>query len=80
MPAGVAGLLIAAIFSAAMSSLDSAINSSSAVIVTDLQRRLRPPKTEHAYLVLGRTLYRPPRIVWNRCCSLSGNLRVSLSL
>ena len=56
MPVGIAGLLIAAIFSAAMSSLDSAINSSSAVIVTDLQRRLRPPRTEHAYLVLGRAL------------------------
>ena len=56
MPAGIAGLLIAAIFSAAMSSLDSAINSSSAVIVTDLHRRLRPPITEHAYLVLSRAL------------------------
>jgi SSS family transporter len=56
MPAGIAGLLIAAIFSAAMSSLDSAINSSSAVIVTDLHRRLRPPITERAYLRLSRVL------------------------
>ncbi len=56
MPAGIAGLLIAAIFSAAMSSLDSAINSCSAVIVTDLHRRLRPPITERAYLVLSRVL------------------------
>lgn len=56
MPVGIAGLLIAAIFSAAMSSLDSAINSSSAVIVTDLHRRLRPPISEHAYLVLSRVL------------------------
>ena len=56
MPVGVAGLLIAAIFSAAMSSLDSAINSSSAVIVTDLQRRFRPAASERAYLLTGRTL------------------------
>ena len=56
MPVGIAGLLIAAIFSAAMSSLDSAINSSSAVIVTDLQRRLLPAVSERAYLVSGRVL------------------------
>lgn len=54
MPVGIAGLLIAAIFSAAMSSLDSAINSSSAVIVTDLQRRFRPAESERTYLLAGR--------------------------
>ena len=35
LPEGLTGLVIAAIFAAAMSSLDSAINSMSTVIITD---------------------------------------------
>ena len=38
---GLAGLVVAALFSAAMSSLDSGINSVSSVVVTDYYRRLR---------------------------------------
>ena len=42
MPAGLAGLVIAAILSAAMSSLSSGLNSSSAVIGSDFIDRLAP--------------------------------------
>ena len=55
LPRGVAGLLVAALFSAAMSSLDSGMNSISTVIITDVFRRLKAavpnPGTE---LILGR--------------------------
>ncbi len=41
LPRGLAGLVVAALFSAAMSSLDSGINSVSSVVITDYYRRLR---------------------------------------
>lgn len=42
LPAGLAGLVIAAMLSAAMSSLSSGMNSASAVITTDFLGRLQP--------------------------------------
>ncbi len=39
LPAGVAGLLIAAIFAAAMSSIDTSLNSSATIILSDFYRR-----------------------------------------
>ena len=41
LPRGLAGLVVAALFSAAMSSLDSGMNSISSVVVTDFYRRFR---------------------------------------
>ena len=41
LPRGLAGLVVAALFSAAMSSLDSGINSISSVVIGDYYRRLR---------------------------------------
>lgn len=41
MPAGIAGLMVTAIFAAAMSSMDSGINSLSTVIISDFVRPLR---------------------------------------
>lgn len=41
LPVGVGGLLIAAIFAASMSSLDSSMNAISAVITTDFQSRFK---------------------------------------
>ena len=55
-PAGVAGLVIAAVFAAAMSSLDSSLNSVSTVIVTDYYRRFRAEVSERGSLVLARAL------------------------
>ena len=56
MPAGVSGLIIAAIFAAAMSSLDSSIHSSSTAIVTDFYRRLKKEVTDGQCLRLARWL------------------------
>lgn len=56
LPDGVSGLLIAAIFAASMSSLDSSMNSVSTVITTDFFRRLNPLQDENAYLKLARII------------------------
>lgn len=44
LPAGFVGLLIAAIFAAAMSTVDSSINSASTLILTDFYKRYFRPK------------------------------------
>ena len=54
IPVGLAGLLIAAIFSAAMSSLDSGMNSMATAFVTDFYRRFKPNASEHSCLNLAR--------------------------
>ncbi len=56
LPAGVAGLLIAAVFAASMSTLDSSLNSVSAALVTDFYARFRPAATDAARLWLARGL------------------------
>ena len=60
LPAGLAGLVVAAMFAAVMSSLDSGLNSTTSVIITDFIRRFgtRPhtPKQDlwlSRYLTLG---------------------------
>jgi SSS family solute:Na+ symporter len=51
LPAGLTGLVIAALFAAAQSTLSTSINSSATVIATDFYRRLlRPQCTEGAQL------------------------------
>ncbi len=54
IPVGLAGFVIAAIFSAAMSSLDSGMNSMATAFVTDFYRRFKPQATEHSCLNLAR--------------------------
>jgi SSS family transporter len=54
LPAGVAGLVVAGIFAAAMSSLDSSMNSVSAVITTDFFRRFLGERSERSLLALAR--------------------------
>ncbi|MFB5662680.1 sodium:solute symporter [Alteribacillus sp. HJP-4] len=55
LPAGISGLIIAGVFAAAMSSLDSALNSLSAVSVRDLYRRFyKPDASEAHYLKASR--------------------------
>lgn len=56
LPAGIAGLVIAGLFAASMSSLDSSMNSVSTAITTDFYRRFRRQATEHSCLVLARWL------------------------
>ena len=54
MPAGLAGLLIAAIFAAAMSTLSSNINSSAAVITSDFYQTLFPKSSRKSQLSVAR--------------------------
>ncbi|MEX2381999.1 MAG: sodium/solute symporter [Opitutales bacterium] len=56
MPPGLAGLIVASIFAAAMSSLDSTIHSLSTVCVRDFYGRLRPTSTEAGQFTAARGL------------------------
>lgn len=56
LPTGVSGLVIAGIFAASMSSLDSSMNSVATVVVTDFYRRLFRGVTESKCLRLAKTV------------------------
>ena len=57
LPAGLAGLAVVALFAAAMSSLDSALNSLSATTMEDFVLRFRPePMSPRTELVVGRVI------------------------
>ena len=56
LPAGIAGLLIAAVFAASMSTLDSSLNSVSAALVTDFYVRFEPEASDASRLRLARWL------------------------
>ncbi len=57
LPIGISGLVVSAMFAAAMSSIDSGVNSITAVVVTDfLDRFGRKPSTERGHVLLARTL------------------------
>ncbi len=56
LPAGVSGLVIAGIFAASMSSLDSSMNSVATVGVTDFYRRLFRNVTEQKCLKLAKII------------------------
>ncbi len=53
-PAGVRGVMIAGLFAAAMSSLDSALNAMSSAAVSDFYRPLRRGKSDGHYLLAAR--------------------------
>jgi SSS family solute:Na+ symporter len=54
LPIGVIGLVVAALLAAAMSSLDSDLNSMATVIVDDYYARYRPLSTDQQRLWVGR--------------------------
>lgn len=56
LPVGVAGLVVAGIFAASMSTLDSSINSVSMVIVRDFFEKLKHNATDQASLRLGKIM------------------------
>ncbi|GIT05377.1 MAG: hypothetical protein CM1200mP29_07880 [Verrucomicrobiota bacterium] len=61
MPVGLAGLLIAALFAAAMSSIDTSLNSSSTIALQDFYRRwFRPDADEAQSLFFLRVM----TVVW----------------
>jgi solute:Na+ symporter, SSS family len=56
IPAGLAGIFMAALFSAAMSTMSSDLNCLSAVGVEDYYRRLRPNSTDRERLTMGKII------------------------
>ena len=57
MPPGMSGLIIAAVFAAAMSSIDSGIHTLSTVCIEDFYKRLiRPAASDRHYLLLAKWL------------------------
>jgi SSS family solute:Na+ symporter len=54
MPAAIAGLLIASVFAASMSSLDSSMNSVSATVTTDMYRRFKTNVDEKSCLKVAK--------------------------
>ena len=54
LPAGLAGLVIAAIFAAAQSTVSTSMNSTSTVLVTDVYRRFAAKRGEQHYLRVAR--------------------------
>jgi SSS family transporter len=54
LPSGVAGLVIAGVFAAAMSSLDSSMNSVSTAFTTDWYSRFRPNASDQHRLLVAR--------------------------
>ena len=56
IPAGLAGILIAALFSAAMSTMASDLNCLAAVGVEDVYRKWRPQATDRQRLVAGKCI------------------------
>ena len=56
LPVGVVGLIIAGLFAAAMSSLDSSMNSMATTMTTDFYRRFKPDASDHTCLSMARGL------------------------
>ncbi len=56
LPIGLAGLVIAAILAATMSTLSSALNSVANIGVEDFYRRFKKDATDHSCVILGRIL------------------------
>lgn len=56
LPYGLAGIVIAGLFAATMSSVDSSMNSIATAVVTDFYRRFRPQVSDHHCLAVARWL------------------------
>tara|TARA_R110002073_G_scaffold7245_4_gene41347 strand:- start:189 stop:2837 length:2649 start_codon:yes stop_codon:yes gene_type:complete len=54
MPIGIAGLIVAAVFAAAQSTVSTSMNSTATTIVTDFMRPLNLCKSDHGYLNAAR--------------------------
>lgn len=90
MPTGLAGLMMAGMFAAALSSLSSALNAMSATLVNDVVRRHAPDHSERTYLRTGRAamilwgailgLFACLCIYWQRSNSSSGQTLIDFAL
>ena len=56
LPAGLSGLMIAALLAALMSSLSSVLNSCSTLVTMDIYRKLRPDASERRLVFVGRLI------------------------
>jgi len=57
MPAGLRGIMFAALFGAVLSSLDSMLNSASTIFTMDLyQRHIKPSASPHRLVTIGRLM------------------------
>tara|TARA_R110002049_G_scaffold29267_3_gene99503 strand:- start:3243 stop:4085 length:843 start_codon:yes stop_codon:yes gene_type:complete len=56
LPIGIAGLVIAGIFAASMSSLDSSMNSIATAYITDIHKYIKPGLKDREYLKLAKTI------------------------
>jgi len=56
LPVGISGVVVAALFAVAMSSLDSGVNSVSTVITVDFIRRRNPNISSHQEVTIARVL------------------------
>ncbi len=71
LPTGIAGVVLAAIFAASMSSIDACMNSASTVCVEDFVRRFsRRPQSDRHYLRLAQVLI----VVWGALMIVAGLL------
>jgi Na+/proline symporter len=75
LPAGLAGLLLAAIFAAAMSSIDSEVNALSTTSVVDLYRvHVRPAAEDAHYVLVSRFM----TLLWGALAALFALYAASL--
>jgi SSS family transporter len=56
LPAGISGLVIAGIFAATMSTVDSGMHSIATSFITDIYRRFRPGRPDRVYLFWARVV------------------------
>lgn len=56
LPAGITGLLIAAVFASAMSTLSSSMNSVTTALITDFYRSQASAKSDKSYLIIAKYL------------------------
>ena len=54
LPAGLAGLMMAGLFAAGLSSLNSALNAMASAFTSDFYKRFLPSQSERQYLLVGR--------------------------
>jgi SSS family solute:Na+ symporter len=75
MPKGFPGLMVAAIYAAAMSTLSSVLNSLATVTINDFYKRWKPSEGEEKYVQLGRRW----TTVWGVLAILTALLAIHLN-
>ncbi|MCC6285402.1 MAG: sodium:solute symporter [Phycisphaerales bacterium] len=74
MPMGLTGLMVAGLFAAGLSSVNSSISAMAATSVSDLYRPLRPGRDDRHYVRAGRW----GMVIWSVALGLFGTLCITL--